>query len=173
MGVIGTFTEEKLVIGVLISKRKLLGSLREILKGEFGPIDYESEVFLFDFSHYYDREMGTPIYRLFYSFKDLVDPSSLWRIKVTTNKIEERFVVDGGRKVNLDPGLMALSRFVLASTKESSHRIPLGGGIYGEITLMFERGRFRPVEWTYPDYRSDRYIGILGEIREIYRGQIN
>ena len=172
MGEIEAFTEEKLVIGVLVSRKGLLNPLKEKLVEEFGVIDYESPIFLFDFSHYYDREMGTPIYRLFYSFRDLVDTSLLWRIKVITNKIEEEFVVDGGRKINLDPGLMALSRFVLASTKENSHRIPLNNGIYAEITLMFERGSFRPVEWTYPDYKSDRYIEILGKIRGIYKRQI-
>ncbi len=172
MGRAKNFTREKLVIGVLISKRGFLNELKSLLEGDFGPVDYESRIFLFDFSHYYDKEMGTPIYRLFYSFKKLIDPSDLWRIKLVTNEIEERFIADEGRKVNLDPGIMALSRFVLASTKESSHRIPLNGGIYGEITLMFEGGKFRPVEWTYPDYRSERYIEILGEIRKIYRDQL-
>jgi hypothetical protein len=116
--------------------------------------------------------MGGPIQRSFVSFSRLVDPSSLALIKQQTNALEDRFRVDGLRTVNLDPGLMALSRFTLATTKESAHRIPLEGGIYAEITLLYARGSFRSLEWTYPDYRSERYISLLNEIRALYKTQL-
>jgi len=173
MGIIHSFTEEKLIIGVLIHDLSFKDTVVEAVTKMFGETDYVSEVFSFTFSDYYCPEMGSPIYRFFLSLKRLYPPDELSGIKIKTNRIEREFSVSGRRRVNLDPGIMALSRFVLASTKESSHRIPLNGGIYGEITLMFEKGSFRPVEWTYPDYRSEKYLAILNTIRNIYKEQLN
>ena len=116
--------------------------------------------------------MGTPIRRFFVSFSRLVDPGQLALIKTQTNALEDGFREGGRRRVNLDPGLLALSRFVLATAKESSHRVALASGIWAEVTLLFEKGSFRPVEWTYPDYRSAAYIAILNTIRGLYRDQV-
>ena len=67
---------------------------------------------------------------------------------------------------------MALSRFTLATTKENAHRIPLSDGIYAEITLLYARGGFQPLEWTYPDFRSERYRALLSDIRALYKAQL-
>ncbi len=117
--------------------------------------------------------MGTPILRFFLAFRELVDPSRLAAVKGESNTLEERWRRDGRRAVNLDPGLLALSRFVLATTKENAHRIPLSGGIYAEVTLLYARGGFRPLEWTYPDYRSPEYLAILNDIRTRYKEQLH
>ncbi|NOY07529.1 MAG: DUF4416 family protein [Spirochaetes bacterium] len=172
MGTVHSFMPEKLVIGILIHDRNLIDRVLMEIENKFGGIDYKSESFLFTFSDYYNSEMGSPLYRSFVSIKKLYRPDDLSSIKIETNEIEEKLSISGKRRVNLDPGIMALSRFVLASTKESSHRIPLKSGIYGEITLMFEKKRFRPVEWTYPDYSSEQYVSILNKIRDIYKEQL-
>ena len=171
MGTASDFKPEKLVIGVLSSRPGGEGELVSALEERWGANDLVSGAVPFDFSHYYDLEMGTPIRRLFISFERLVDPAGLARIKLETNAIEDRFREEGRRKVNLDPGLLCLSRFVLATTKESSHRVPLASGIWAEVTLLFEKGSFRPVEWTYPDYRSPGCIAILNSIRALYKEQ--
>ena len=172
MGIVHSFTEEKLIIGILIHDLSFMDDVVKAVIKTFGETDYIGDPFFFTFSDYYCPEMGSPIYRFFLSLKRLYSPDELSDIKIKTNHIENNFSLSGKRRVNLDPGIMALSRFVLASTKESSHRIPLKYGIYGEITLMFEKGSFRPVEWTYPDYRSGQYLAILNRIREIYREQL-
>jgi hypothetical protein len=172
MADVKAFTPEKLVIGVLISRVERKEELLAELSARWGPVDFACDPFPFTFTTYYDEEMGAPIQRFFTSFKDLVDPSALARIKRETNGIEERFREERGRTVNLDPGVLSLSRFSLATTKESAHRIPLDGGIYAEITLLFRKGTFRPLEWTYPDFRSERYIAILNGIRARYKMQI-
>jgi hypothetical protein len=172
MAVVKAFTSEKLVMGVLMSRSAAREPLLALLCERWGPLDFSGEPFPFTFTSYYDQEMGTPIQRFFASFERLVDPSSLARIKQETNRIEEGFREQGGRTVNLDPGLLSLSRFVLATTKESAHRIPLEEGIYGEITLLYRKGTFQPLEWTYPDFRSERYIAILNGIRARYKGQL-
>ncbi len=172
MGTQAPFRQEKLVIGILAAAGEDGGALIAELSRSFGPADYKSPWMPFDFSPYYDPEMGGGIRRAFVSFSRLVDPSSLAAIKTATNALENGRRVEGRRRVNLDPGLLCLSRFVLASTKESSHRIALADGIYAEITLVFEHGTFRPVEWTYPDYRSPGYISILNEIRGLFRARL-
>jgi hypothetical protein len=95
-----------------------------------------------------------------------------------TNKIEEEYTgaassgAAAGRKVNLDPGLLNLSRFILATTKDNSHRIPLEKGIYGELTLQFSKKDFQTLPWTYPDYTTREYRDILIRIREIFKNNL-
>ena len=169
MGQITKFKPEKLVMPILISRKQMRFSLLEALQTRYGPIDFTSVDLPFSYTRYYDGEMGTPITRFFISFLRLVDPGTLTHIKLETNMLESRFTEAGKRKVNIDPGLLNLSRFVLASSKDGSHRIPLADGVFAEVTLVFEKGRYRPLGWTYPDYRSDEYLGILMEIRKLYK----
>ena len=173
MGSAGVFTPEKLVIGILTSRTGRREELFSLLAERWGPVDFSSGPIPFAFTHYYDAEMGPPIERTFASFQRLVDPSGLARIKRETNSIEDLFREEGKRKVNLDPGLLSLPRFVLATTKESAHRIPLEQGIYAEITLLYEKGSFHSLAWTYPDFRSEGYISLLNEIRVRYKSQLS
>jgi hypothetical protein len=172
MGTAEEFSPEKLVIGVLLSRPELRAPLLAALRAGFGPVDLEGEEREFTCTRYYDAEMGTPIRRFLLSFERLVSPASLAEIKGQTNRLEDLFREGGRRRVNLDPGILSLSRFILASTKDSSHRVPLADGIYAEVTLMYERGEFRPVEWTYPDYRDPVQRAVLKEIRRLYARQL-
>jgi hypothetical protein len=172
MGTAGIFTREKLVIAILISHNGRKDELLARLAERWGLVDYSCDPFPFTFTHYYDDEMGSPIHRFFVSFDRLVDPTSLARTKQETNGIEDLFRENGNRKVNLDPGLLSLPRFVLATTKVNAHRIPLSAGIYAEVTLLYGKGSFRPLPWTYPDFRSERTLSILNEIRAKYKAQL-
>jgi len=172
MGTAGTYTPEKLVMGVL-SSLPAADELKALLVEQWGAIDFCSPGIPFTFTDYYRGEMGPRIVRTFLSFGKLVDPSCLARVKLQTNEIEDRFKDGGMRRVNVDPGLMALSRFSLATTKESAHRIPLADGIYAEITLLYSKGSFRALEWTYPDFRSADYLAVLNGIRSRYKEQLH
>jgi hypothetical protein len=171
MGQPKTFEPEKLVVAVLASATMRSPEVVATLERQFGPADLVSDELPFGFTDYYRAEMGDAIRRFFFSARRLVAPDHLASIKLSTNALEEGFGEAGRRRVNLDPGLLSLSRFMLASTKPGSHRVPLAQGIYAEITLVYERGGFRALEWTYPDYRSPGYLAVLQEIRELYRRQ--
>ena len=171
MGTAGVFSREKLVMAILISAIDRKDELVSRLVDRWGPVDYASDPFTFAFTHYYDAEMGSPIDRFFVSFDRLVDPACLAQTKQETNAIEDLFRENGSRKVNLDPGLLSLARFVLATTKENAHRIPLAEGIYAEITLLYGKGSFQPLPWTYPDFRSEPTLSILNKIRARYKSQ--
>ncbi len=172
MSSIKQFTSSKLVICILISDLQKKDELMSELCKSFGEIDYESELFLFTYTKYYDEEMGTPIYRFFTSFKNLVDPSTIADIKIYTNNLENKFLENSKRKINIDPGFLFPSRFILASTKDGSYRIPLHSGIYAEITLVYVKNNFHNVELTYPDFQSDKYKSILCDIRQLYKQQL-
>lgn len=171
MGQICPFAPEKLVVPILISRRQMRPRLIEALQNSYGRIDYTSGDLPFFQTRYYDEEMGAPITRFFVSFARLIDPGILAQIKTETNLLEKQFVEAGRRKINIDPGILSLSRFILASSKDGSHRIPLADGIFAEVTLVYERRSFRPLEWTYPDYRSPEYLMILADIRKLYKVQ--
>ena len=76
---------------------------------------------------------------------------------------------EGKRRFNLDPGLLTLGNFVLATGKNNAHRIYLAEGIFADLTLIFRSRSYRPLEWTYPDYADAELIGILNRLREMYK----
>jgi hypothetical protein len=173
MGNIYRFNKEKLVIPFLLVKSDLVTGLLKNLEAQWGKIDFFSEPKPFASTNYYQDDMGLQLWRGFAAFEDLLDPQELADIKIRTNQIEDDFMRDGKRQVNLDPGFLALSRFVLATTKENAHRIPLQKGIFAEITLLYRKNRFIALDWTYPDYRTEEYNQILCQIRTIYKAQLN
>jgi hypothetical protein len=172
MGEIGQFVLEKLVIAVLVSDEKFLEKLIDKLEYTFGTIDYKSDVLNFNYTDYYNLEMGRNIKRIFFSFQKLASPDKFSTIKLQTNEIENFFLLDGKRPVNLDPGLLSVKRFMLATTKDNGHRIPLQKGIYGEVTLLFVNKNFQALPWTYIDYQSNDYFKILKEVRIIYKNNL-
>jgi hypothetical protein len=172
MGTINPTTRVKFFSGVIASSLEDMGQAAKLLEEEFGRIDSKSGVIDFDFTDYYAKEMGKPLLRQWVSFEKPIDPGDLAGIKVRTNELEQRFVSNGKRKVNLDPGYLAQSKLVLASTKDFSHRIYLSDGIYAEITMLYKGKEFKRLEWTYPDYASDFAKGYFTKVRNIYSSQL-
>jgi hypothetical protein len=162
----------KLIASLLTGEADLLAEVKAKLMQAFGPIDFESELLPFDHTDYYDPEFGPGLQRQIVSFGPLVDPAALPSIKRQTNGLEQSLLRDGKRRVNIDPGYVSLGKMVLASTKDHAHRLYLGQGIYGEGTLAYQRGRFRPWPWTYPDYASDHYCTLFDQIRDRYKAQL-
>ncbi|MBQ8689647.1 MAG: DUF4416 family protein [Clostridia bacterium] len=173
MGAIHEFEKEKLLIGVIYHDPAVLDAALADVVAEFGEWDMVSEEYSFsrDYSTYYDGELGGEGRRRIYSFERLVDPSRQAEIKEFTNEIEKKYTRDGGRLINLDPGLMSHGRFMLSTTKNASFRIPLKRGIYTEMTLFYARGAWRKLLWTYMDYQSDTVLAFLERVRKKYLGQ--
>jgi hypothetical protein len=163
----------KLIVSIFTGDETLLAVSRGALVNRFGPIDYQSELLPFYHTDYYTREFGPGLVRQIVAFAELIPAQRLAEVKRSTNELEQTWVVDSKRRVNLDPGYVSLGKLVLATTKDYSHRIYLGQGIYAEVTLKYEHGRFQPWQWTYPDYASARYLEIFSEIRQLYVEQLH
>ncbi|PLV57235.1 DUF4416 family protein [Thermotoga sp. SG1] len=143
--------------------------LKPVLEERFGPMDYVSDNLDFEkYTFYYSEEMGQGLKGKLVSFERLIHPHQLADIKLETNSIEKMFSIEGKRKVNIDPGYIHHTQFVLASTKHWGNRIYIGKGIYAEVTLAYVRGKFKDMEFTYPNYREEEYKKHLERIREIY-----
>jgi len=163
----------KLFIGMISPKTKLADRVKVTLKRKFGEIDLESNTIDFDFTDYYKKEIGKNLVRQFIGFGKLIDPCRLASIKIFTNKLEEEFArKDKSRTINLDPGYITESNLILATTKGFQHRIYLNRGIFAEVTLKYQKGDFRPYDWTYPDYKTEDYRNFFKKLREIYRKQV-
>jgi hypothetical protein len=158
----------KLVVGILAKDREWLARARERLGSVFGRSDVESREAPFGSTDYYAREMGEGLIRQWVGFESLVMPEGLPGIKRRTNLLEEEMALAGRRRANLDPGYVNDARLILATTKDFAHRIYLGAGIYAETTMVYKEGAFRPLEWTYPDYRGQDALEFLDKARALY-----
>lgn len=165
-----------LVVAAFSRHTSALEWARARLVERFGPIVLTSPSYRFDHTAYYTREMGQGLTKLFWAFADLVAPDALPEIKRTTNSLEEeikyRRMFPEERPLNLDPGLLNLGKFVLATTKDQQHRIYLRDGIFAEVTLRFRGGAFQPWPWTYADYREPLVLEFLFQAREYYKQRL-
>ena len=158
----------KLISSVFSSEDELIEKVIKEMEEYFDPVDWVSEKLLFNRTRYYAKEMGWPIYRRFISFSKLIYPNSIVDIKLMTNKIENEHLADKRRRINIDPGYIALERLVLATGKNYTHRIYLSKGIYADLTLVFYARTFKPLAWTYPDYADEKIIGYFNMVRDGY-----
>jgi hypothetical protein len=162
----------KLIVGLLASSETLLEEAAETLSERFGPIDAASAVTPWNLSTYYRDEMGDTILRQFLSFERLIGPGKLAGVKQITNDMESAWRSAMGRQVNIDPGYIAATKLVLASTKDAAHRVYLSGGMYAETTLHFMNGSFEPCQHTYPDYAAPDAVAFFNRVRATYLAQL-
>jgi len=157
--------EAKLICGIIAPEERI-GEAQDTLVTAFGGVDSKSGIAPFDFTDYYEKEMGAGLARGWVSFSRGFSQPELVRAKLRAIGLERKLAgADGNRSANLDPGYLTGSKLILASTKNFSHRIYLWGGIFAEVTLLFERGTFVPLRWTYPDYRTTSAIDYFNQVR--------
>jgi hypothetical protein len=171
----------KMICGMISARKELFETALGPLSGLLGPVDMVGDIMDFDFTHYYDAQMGSPLYRRFVAFSQLASPDTIVEAKLGTNRIEKEIAasvapslpaVAPARAINLDPGYIESSKLVLASMKNFSHRIYLGRGVYAEVTLMYRKVGWDALPWTFPDYASGRYGPFLTAVRERLREQL-
>ena len=162
----------KLISSIFSGSRDILNKTITILSEELGGLDYISALAPFEYTDYYAKESGASLVRRFISFENLVSPETLPDIKLFTNKVEEKFMRDGNRIVNIDPGYISLAHLILATGKAYTHRPYIRDGIYADLTLRFVKHTFRSLELPYPDYSDKSMIMMFNNIRERYTIQI-
>ena len=175
MGEAVSTVPQLLVVAAFSRHESLLGEVRRLLEAEFGPVAMASPPYDFVQTAYYTSDMGSGLIKLFYVFERLVDPAILASIKLRTNELEAELAASGRfaelRPLNLDPGLLSLGKFILATTKDQAHRIYLRDGIFAEVTLRFQDGSYNPWPWTYADYQLPEVREFLRSARDYYKSR--
>jgi hypothetical protein len=108
----------------------------------------------------------------YWAFSEFPEPDQLAHVKRKTIELEQEIISSKQfpeeRPLNLDPGFLSLGKFILATTKDQSHRIYLHGGIFAEVTLRFHDGDFEPRPWTYSDWQLPQVLEFLKQARRFY-----
>lgn len=172
MGALRSHDKVNIIVGLLARDVSIFKKIERKLDRAYGRIDFESGILDFTHTEYYKEEMGKGLKRKFLSFEKLVSPKDICSVKIRTNRLEKEFLSGGKRTVNIDPGYLTLSKLILFSTKDYTHRIYLDRGIFAEVTLFYKDRKYNPWPWTYPDYQSKAYLDIFESIRELYKNKI-
>lgn len=163
----------KLFVGMIAQNLTYVNLAFKDLEACYGPADFESMIWPWNYTDYYAQEFGDGLKRKFIFFKRLIEPDRLPEIKRATHEMEIQTgqMVKGvlRRRANLDPGYITDAKVVLATTKDFAHRIYLREGIYAEVTLVYRGNGFQPMPYTYPDYRTREYLELFNQARELYR----
>lgn len=173
MKTLGLVEPQLLVVAAFSRHEAALDWAAERLEGRFGPLLAASGRFPFTQTRYYEKSMGEGLTKQLLAFSRLTPMDQLAEAKRAAIALEEELARSGRfpepRPLNLDPGHLGLGKFVLATTKDQAHRIYLRHGIFAEVTLLFQDGRWTPNPWTYPDYRLPGVLAFLEEMRARYR----
>ena len=163
----------KLFCGLIGTDESVRGVL-DHLKRDFGEIDCETDVREFDSTEYYAREMGNGLKRKWVAFAPLRERGYLARAKHLSVELELKLAEGGNRTINIDPGYVDDAQVVLATTKNFAHRLYIGMGYYAEPAFIYVKGEggYRPLEWTYPDYKTVRARRFFRDVRCEYLRQV-
>lgn len=173
MGTVTSHPPVMLIAAVFSRYDEALDWARSRIEAAWGPIALESPRFAFVETDYYEPTMGPGLKKTFFACRDFIDPARLPDLKLQANAWEEEYAGLGhhaeSRPLNIDPGYLTLAKLVLASTKDHAHRLYLRDGIYAEVTLHYQDGRWQHRPWTFPDYRRDDYQAFFTACRQHFK----
>lgn len=152
--------------GLLYNEPEQYLKALSLLEARFGGLLVpESPEQCWTHSHYYEKELGSPVRRRFLFFDRMIPQDALRDFKLQAMELEAELAQDDRRTVNIDPGYVTTAKVVLASTKDYAHRIYIGGGIFAEVTLYYMHGAYHGGPFAYSDYLSPDVMAMFDGIR--------
>ena len=146
------------------------------LADHWGDVIVRSDPIRFDDRGYYATTMGTDLRQELVAFDGLQDPAGLADWKHESIDWEQRLAgeLDASvvRPINLDTGYLTEAKFVLATTKNRSHRVYLRRDVFAEITLTYVHGRWTTHDWTYPNYFDEKVTRFCEDTRSELRRRL-
>jgi len=167
MGTIKPSPKAHPFVAVMFKNKKDLSACLEYLQEQLGDAFPGGPIYrVTDFTKYYVKEFGELLLKQFFVFRKPVNLEDFYQIKIQTNNFEFGKLKSSKRILNIDPGYLEPSKLVLFSTKNFSHRIYCGKGIYAEVTMTYAHDEFVRLPWTYNDYYWEKNRSFLKKIRD-------
>ncbi len=146
----------------------LLKALRD-LSNILDSVACVSEVFYFDsIQRYYSKEMGENILKVFTYFKTVVQKEGLYKLKLVSLELENKYRNENKRQINIDPGYIDEANLVLFSSKGRVARIYIKDNVFSELEYVFLNNEFIDMFWTYEDYKHKEVKEFFKEARKMY-----
>jgi len=144
-----------------------------LLTKKFGKESHTSEEFVFSYSNYYSKEMGENLKKKIIVFEKMIPRDHLVKAKKITDKIEILLSKNNKRNINLDPAILTLENFILATNKNFTHRIFLSQNVFADLTLIYQKNEgYTSLPWTYSDYSSENIKIFLNKTRKIFYNRL-
>lgn len=160
----------KPIIGILTGQKELCDEVLTELSKRFGVVDIVGDWIPFDHTNYYADEMGENLFRCFVSFGENVESYEAVNFKSWSKEVEERFMKDERRAVNIDPGYLDANKVVLITGKHGGHKIALAKGVFADMLLWYNKG-WAALPWAFPDFRDGRLFPLFTKMRTKYKSQ--
>jgi len=174
----------KLFVAILAQPNVEAIHTTQLLAEVFGSVDYIGPKRCFDCTNYYQKEMGLGLVRYLVSFTgphyaDILPGAKracieLERGCAVTEEVSQGDTQVGAqrqlvtrRTINLDIGYIDHHKVVLASTKQSGHKVYLDDGIYADIVMRFAHKSWQALPWSFPDFTDGRYNEELTAMRAL------
>ncbi len=165
--------QAKAIVFFLTNQEKLLPEVLPYFEPILGAVEIQSAWYPFTQSRYYEKEFGSNLKRCLVSFKNIFEPHRLVELKQLAIEIERRTTHDARRTTNIDPGYLDLFKMVLASGKAGGQKVALSHDVYAYTLLRYEKGKWEPFEWTYPDFKEPTYHPDLLKIRRQLKKELS
>ena len=165
MGSLTSPQQVKLFMAIMHTSDFPVEELHEKLASIAGAIEEKLSPYSFIFTDYYSEEMGDGLRKYFVSFEKPMNPEYLIELKLSAVELENHYSTGGSRRVNIDPGYVCPAKVVLSTSKDYSHRLYLGKGIFGDVHLQYRKNEYISNPWTYADYKQPAVLEFLIRIR--------
>ncbi len=143
----------KLFMAVMYASDELFDSAKADLVAKYGDVRAESNAYNFDFTGYYDDEMGSGLKKKLLVFEKEVSKQDLESVKFFITEVEEKYSDLGNRSVNIDPGYISSDELVLATWKGKSFKEKISDKIWVHKVLEFEGDKVKEFFHTFADYK--------------------
>jgi len=163
-----------LFIAIMYSDEANFNKAKDELVEKYGNIKAESDSYDFNFTKYYEKEMGSDLKKKFIVFKKEISKEDLTEIKFFITEIEEKFsekespqlalrtenlptssskqACPTPRTVNIDPGYLSSTELVLATWKGKDFKEKISEKVWVHKVLEFN-GEIKEFFHTFADYK--------------------
>lgn len=114
----------------------------------------------------YVLEMGKPLRTEIFILARHFTDSDLVEVKRTCMRIEEQFLLDGGRQFNLNPGYLCTDGMFLLTHKPNPlrGRVLLGEGVWKEQQYLVRGDRYIPIHQTFSEYGNRQRLASFNTL---------